>query len=54
MNAGAFSFQENFRYPVCSERLTSQGVDLKCAETSRDFEPGPVTIVRREFTLVRY
>ncbi len=47
------SFQENFRYPEATEQLSSRGVTMKCAETSRDFEPGPVTIVRREFKLVR-
>ena len=43
---------ENFRYPVSSERLRSEGVTMKCAETERDFDPMACTIVRRKLRLV--
>lgn len=45
---------ENFRYPVSSELLRSQGVTMKCAETDREFDPLACTIVRRKVRLVRH
>ena len=43
---------ENFKYPVSSELLRSQGVTMRCAETERDFNPLTCTVVRRKIRLV--